>query len=145
MPEGKLKAASDSRVAAAIREAIGAGPDEDVTVRTPQFTRPPSWAQPGCPPASREQWNDLYKMDGVALRELGLHPWCTHHEMEHEYGRNGVLYLLPGEWYRSIPAGFPITDICGGDELFSPGVTDDDIRFGCLAFGILVPAQEVES
>jgi hypothetical protein len=52
--------------------------------------------------------------------------------------RTFTLRLLPGEWYKQIPAGYEIADIFGEREEFAPGITDDDIRFGCLSFGILV-------
>ena len=52
-------------------------------------------------------------------------------------------------WYRmqptfgykaaSIPAGTEIVDINYATEKFEPGKTDDDYRFGMLAFGVLCP------
>ena len=48
------------------------------------------------------------------------------------------LWLFPDEWYSAIPAGLPIININAASELFVPGVTDDDIRFGCLAYGVLI-------
>lgn len=47
------------------------------------------------------------------------------------------IYLLPAEWYNSIPDGFELVDICGKKEFFKNGKTDNDQRFGCLAYGIL--------
>jgi hypothetical protein len=46
------------------------------------------------------------------------------------------VILIPGEWYRLIPDGFMVTDIFGITEPFIKGETDDDIRFGCLSYGI---------
>lgn len=49
------------------------------------------------------------------------------------------IWLIPGEWYDYIPDGYLLTDICGRQEPFKRGKTDNDIRFGCLAYGILRP------
>lgn len=46
------------------------------------------------------------------------------------------IYLIPGEWYNSIPDNYPLTSITGRIEPFKKGKTDNDIRFGCLAYGI---------
>lgn len=56
-------------------------------------------------------------------------------EVEHD------ILLIPGEWYNSIPEGFELIDICGHKELFKKGETDNDIRFGCLAYGIIRPSS----
>lgn len=47
------------------------------------------------------------------------------------------VWLFPSEWYNSIPNGFKLISISGENHLFEKGKTDDDRRFGCLAYGIL--------
>lgn len=47
------------------------------------------------------------------------------------------LWLIPGEWYNVIPDGFELITITGEKHLFQRNRTDNDTRFGCLAFGIL--------
>lgn len=123
-----LKHSDESDLAARLRAAIGAGPDEQVTIRTPQFTRPANWPRPGGPPGTREQWDALREMTRDALIEMGLGNW------------NGRLMLFPGEWYLRIPAGFEVECLMGEVEPFELGVTDDDIRFGFLPYG--VPAAD---
>lgn len=71
-------------------------------------------------------------MSRQALKEVGLRAW------DEPDGHGRVLMLLPGEWYQHIPRGYEIVDINGNAERFEPGVTDDDIRFGCLAYGIVI-------
>jgi hypothetical protein len=66
----------------------------------------------------------LFSLPKQKLIELGLGNW------------NGKLMLFPKEWYNAIPKDFPIESINGEIEPFEPGVTDDDIRFGYLAYGI---------
>ena len=44
--------------------------------------------------------------------------------------------LIPGEWYEVIPDGFMVTGLDGEQYPFKNGESDDDIRFGCLAYGI---------
>lgn len=46
------------------------------------------------------------------------------------------IILFPGEWYDVIPDGFIVTGLYGEQYPFKKGDTDDDIRFGCLAYGI---------
>jgi len=50
---------------------------------------------------------------------------------------NAVLWVYPGEWYNRIPAGLDVVDIFGTEERFVPGITDNDIRFGCLPYGFV--------
>ena len=51
--------------------------------------------------------------------------------------RGTILYLFPGEWYNSIPQGFPLVTVNGDKIKFDHGKTDDDIRYGVLAYGFL--------
>jgi len=125
-----LKGAADDELAAKIREAIGALPNEKVYVNTPQFERPDNWPAPDNPPSSLEDWWALHTMPKVALQAMGMGSW------------DGKLMLFPGEWYDAIPKGFVVQDISGNYEEFRPGKTDDDIRCGCLAYG--VPAVDGE-
>lgn len=53
--------------------------------------------------------------------------------MTGDYG----LWLFPYQWYPHIPEGMELLDINGETELFKKGVTDDDMRFGVLAYGIV--------
>lgn len=48
-----------------------------------------------------------------------------------------TLMLIPGNLFNSIPKGYPIVDIFGKKEKFDPATSDDDVRFGCLPYGIL--------
>lgn len=96
---------------------------------------------PGCPPATPEEWAALRGMSESALREIGLRTWDSRPD-----GR--ALMLIPGEWYRAIPAGFRVVDINDfdhnpiTDEAFVPGGSDNDIWFGCLTYGIVVQGAE---
>jgi len=107
----------------------------NVEIVTPQFTRPANWTPPQSAPADFEV---LRKMSASALRELGLRPWGRREDADGNEIAGETLYLFPGEWYWSIPAGFEVVDIFFETEKFVPGRTDNDIRFGCLSFGILV-------
>lgn len=65
------------------------------------------------------------------LYDLGLSPWGE----EPETGKK--LWLFPLSYYPHIPAGFPIVYIDYRRDAFMPNVTDNDTRFGYLAFGVL--------
>ena len=49
-----------------------------------------------------------------------------------------VLWLFPKELYSSIPDGLEIVDINGSVEKFERNKSDNDSRFGALAYGIAV-------
>lgn len=110
---------------------------EKLTIVTPQFEREPGAPTPAPAPSD---WDGLKEMDVTALRELGCRRWNDPSLAEDgdEVFGGKTLMLFPGEWYRHIPEGFPIVGISGEREHFEPGVADDDIRFGCLPYGILV-------
>lgn len=122
MPKGKLVSGKKSKLAAKIRKAIGATENETVLVTTPQFKRTKDMPPVKKPP---KDWDKLRNMTKAQLKALGCGSW------------DGRLMLFPKEWYNSIPAGYEIEDINGSTEEFVPGETDDDIRFGCLAYGVL--------
>lgn len=151
MPTGKLKNAGESQMAAVVREAIGAGPNEEVEVTTPQFTREPGAVDPSAPPASREDWGDLSNSDRNTLRERGLRCWGGFRRSDRHLSGWGEavgedatheVWLFPGEWYNSIPAGLEIAGLSGELEAFVSGHTDDDIRFGCLPYGVMIKVMD---
>ena len=99
-----------------------------IKIITPQFERSKSDAAAASPPSD---WEAMRTMNVTALLELGLRKW--------DEPKNGTMLMrLPGEWYRDIPKGFELECSSGEVEGFVPGVTDNDIRFGCLAYGIRV-------
>lgn len=108
---------------------------------TPTFQREAGRPAPACPPGDAEAWSALTTMDRGALVELGLRPWNDPAQPDsHDPPalRTATLWLLPAEWYDHIPDGQPLVDINGRSMKFSKGVSDNDMRFGCLAYGILV-------
>lgn len=126
-----LKKSSESTDAAMIREAIGAGPDEPVNVYGPQFHRTADMPPVKAPPTG--DWNLLRDKTASEMKAMGCALWSSESD---KHGR--VLMLFPYEWYDHIPAGFEIEVIDGEIERFDPGETDDDMRFGVLAYGIRV-------
>ena len=96
----------------------------DCEITTPQFLREDG-ILPGKPPKDKKFFDSLKNVPEKTLIQLGLRQWKRGH------------WLYPGEWYDSIPEGYPVVDIFGETELFEHGKTDDDIRCGCLAFGFI--------
>lgn len=135
----ELSPVGESALADAIREKIGAAPTDVVKVVTPQFTRPPGEPVPACPSADQAWWQALRTMGYCALREMGMGLWGV------KQGK--ALLLFPDEWYRSIPDGFSVVSIGAFDfgasepEVFVKNETDNDIRFGHLAYGIVVDCE----
>ena len=110
--------------------AIGLAPGDVVNVTTPQFER-----TDGLRPIENpsELFHSLHTLPKETLLKLGMQPWG-------DYG----LWLFPYQWYKHIPAGFKILDICGKEEEFAPGETDDDMRFGALSYGIVPEFERKE-
>lgn len=122
----KLAFGDANELSAAIREAIGVGPYDEVECVTPQFTRT-NGRKVTYFPSSPNQFDALKDMRPEVLKELCLGLWDE-----------GGPWLLPGEWYDFIPEGYPLYCISGEIKPFKKGVTDNDIRFGCLAYGIML-------
>jgi hypothetical protein len=130
LPEGTpVLSMDDPDFAEKFAEATGIKPGEPVEIITPQFHR-----EPGAPPAhsAPEPFSEIYNRSIAELRQLGCRAW------DEPDSEGYVLMLLPGEWYDKIPNGTQLIDINGEPESFVRGVTDDDIRCGCLAFGVRV-------
>lgn len=122
-------------------KAVGAQPGDSIEIVAPQFGRPAGYPSPGSAPRTQKEWEALASMSEVALREMGLGPWGTSNKDDDGNMSGPMLWLFPGEWYTSIPAGLEIVNIFFEHLRFIPGETDDDIRFGCLSFGVLRTAQ----
>ena len=112
------------------RSALGLKDGEGVEFITPQFER----ADGITPTTSVDSWSLLRQLSISALKQLGCGQW----DAPDEHGL--VLMLFPKEWYGIIPNGYQIECIGGESETFCHGQTDDDYRFGCLAYGIKVMA-----
>jgi hypothetical protein len=146
MSSGKRVLASPgvSALADAIRGAIGAGPEDTVMVTLPQFTRDPTEPGPKAAPRDRAGFDALRDLGEDALQALRLRRWGRRDENRDGTETGPMLWLFPGEWYPYLPAGLPVVDIFWKEETFAPGATDDDIRFGCLSFGIVRNADLVQ-
>lgn len=95
----------------------------EINLITPQFDREDDVDVMDAP-ASRRDFEALRECDDDELAELGLRRWSED------------LWLFPHEWYDHIPKGFEIETINDKLEAFDPGQTDNDKRFGVLAYGI---------
>lgn len=112
-------------------KAIGLQPGETLEISTPQFERTDGLQVPVL--ADFTDWDNLHKTDEETLKALGFGLW--------EETTEGKHFLFPKEWYDIIPDGYPIVDISGNKEEFKRGETNDDYRFGCLAFGFIQPKE----
>lgn len=108
-------------------EAIGAEPGEQIEIITPQFKRADGLQVPRL----QVSFSNLPLYDDATLKAIGCQKW----DEPNEAGE--TLWLFPHEWYGIIPDGTPIVVINGEHETFKRGETDDDMRFGALAYGFL--------
>ncbi|MDP1873699.1 hypothetical protein [Phenylobacterium sp.] len=111
--------------------AIGVEPGETIEIVTPQFERTDGLS----PVAPDFDFSSLPSLPEASIRALGCMAW------DEPDTEGQVLWLYPAEWYAHIPEGHMIVDINGELERFQRGVTDDDMRFGVLAFGFLRKAD----
>lgn len=98
-----------------------------IQISTPQFDRTDGAV---ISTANEVDWNNLKSCSKGQLLAAGCQVWNE--------TLVGTHWLFPKEWYHLIPEGFEILCIDGETEKFKPGVTDDDTRFGVLAYGFLV-------
>lgn len=106
------------------REATDVTPTGAITVMTPQFHRTPDMPPPPSLPANDEEWAELKSMTVIEAKERGFGNW------------DGGLMLLPGEWYVHIPAWLEVECIGGEVSPWGSEERDNDIRCGCLAYGV---------
>lgn len=117
----KILNANDPNFVEKFREAVGAEPGESIELAIPQFDRIDGQSVPLIP----ADLSALPKMTENELRLLGCQRWDENH------------WLYPGEWYDFIPEGHPMLCIDGSTVIFEKGKTDNDTRFGALAYGFL--------
>lgn len=67
------------------------------------------------------------------LVEVGFLDFCNFKEGSKDYG----LFIFPGEWYNAIPNGFEVTTIILSKSVFDKNTFNNDVRFGCLSFGVI--------
>lgn len=69
---------------------------------------------------------DLSRMTVETAKEMGLRKWDD----------NSDLYLFPLWFMPLIPIGTEVTAINGEKIIYDGTNLDNDIRFGCIAYGI---------
>jgi hypothetical protein len=116
---------NDPDFAAKFADAIGLKPGEKLEIHTPQFTRTDGLEVP-LPVCDFAR---LHELPADTLKAIGCQKW------DEPDAEGKVLWLYPAEWYDHIPDGTTVVDINGSTEQFKRGVTDDDRRFGALAYG----------
>lgn len=97
-----------------------------IQIVTPQFDRIDGKVVTS-KPSTMEEFQALRTMSEAELKALGCGIWNKDKGVTH--------WLFPKEWYDTIPNGLMIDVIDGRTEAFESGKTDDDYRFGCLAYG----------
>lgn len=113
-------------------EAIGAKPGDTVQITTPQFERTDGLQVP----LPIMDFSKLPNLSEDTLKAIGCQKWDVPDD-----DRN-VLWLFPAEWYDHIPDGTIVYTINGETEVFKHGETDNDRRFGALAYGFMRKADQ---
>jgi len=120
--------AEDPNFSEDLMKALDLKDGEPIEIITPQFTRTDDFVI-GYIPKTQEEYAALPKMTPDNLKKIGCQVW------DNENGK--IHWLYPYEWYDHIPNGTEIVDISGNVEQFERGVTDNDMRFGALAYGFV--------
>jgi len=118
---------------AELLDALGVKEGDKIELITPQFNRVDDFLI-AVPDKHEKFFMALLTFSDAQLSEIGLQKWDETEE--------GTSWLFPHQWYSGIPEGFEVTDINGKKELFKNGITDDDMRFGALAYGIFKENQQ---
>jgi hypothetical protein len=116
-----------------LADSLGIQPGEKIQIMTPQFDRMDG-KMVTVPEFTPLDWAKLPTKSHEELIGMGLGVW--------KKGEEGTHYLFPHEWYNIIPEGLEMKCINGTTEIFKRGVTDDDKRFGCIAYGFVKPASD---
>lgn len=119
-----------------LRDALGLKPGEAMQVMTPQFNRTDGLEVP----LPLMDFAKLPTLSEETLKAIGCQKW------DDADSAGKVLWLFPCEWYDHIPDGTRIISISGEHEFFKRGETDNDRRFGALAYGFerKVPQPDVK-
>lgn len=122
-----------------LMDVLGIKPGDKLNVITPQFEREYDLEIDFIPKDKVELDALINSAPQEVLKKMGVCVFTTHEE-EIKYGTtylgpDEIHYLFPGEWYSHIPNGYPTLTINGDIERFEKGVSDDDIRYGCLPYG----------
>ena len=80
-------------------------------------------------PETKDDFFALKSLPSEVLKKMGVRVW----DKNEETGK--THYLYPGEWFNLIPEGYPVISISNKEEFFYKNKSDDDIRYGCLAYG----------
>lgn len=75
-------------------------------------------------------FNDLSKEEAIELR------FCKWSE------EDPSLYLIPIWLFPILPVGTKLTSINGDEIVYDGKNVDNDVRFGCLAYGVRVKLDE---
>ena len=127
--------ASDPDFAKKLREAIGLKPGEKVEITTPQFERTDGRVVTYFP-KTKEEYELLPQLSDKNLKKLGLGKWGDE--------KGFMIWLYPKEWYSHIPEGLTVVGLFGEEYTFERATADDDIRYGCLAYGLKKPLSDSE-
>ena len=119
----------DKDFAVQLNDSLGVESGDTIEIITPQFDRTDK-LEVVYIPKNVEEFDALKTFNKQKLIDLGVGVWYETPKMTH--------YLYPKEWYDYIPDGYPIAFISGHTEPFETDKTDDDYRYGCLAYGFVV-------
>jgi len=104
-----------------------------ITITPPQFERVDGLEVPHAL-FSKKGFEALKHKSEDELRALGCQIWDENGDTIH--------WLYPSEWFKLIPEELEIITISNKIEKFDIHNTDDDMRFGALAFGFIQEKQK---
>ncbi len=87
-------------------------------------------------PESKEVEIPILNSDDTYNVNLGKEDLQTENLQKDEW-----VLLFPGEWFDIIPEGFIVTGLYREEYPFKRKEADNDVRFGCLPYGIRKPIE----
>ena len=118
----------DENFTANLIKALGIKPGDKINFIAPQFERVDGRAITYLP-YTPEEYKALKNLEPTSLIKIGCQKW---NEKEGK-----IHWLYPHEWYDHIPNDTEVVSISGEVEKFKHGETDNDKRYGALAYGFI--------
>ena len=123
---------SDKDFVEDLTSALGVKDGDSITFISPQFDRMDGRMVTYLPDTA-EEYEALKLMNAGNLKKVGCQIW--------DDNDGQITWLYPAEWYDHIPDGTEVVSISGDVKIFKKGETDNDKRYGALAYGFLSESQ----
>lgn len=126
--DGEILNINDPEFVDKFTKKIGVKPGDSIRLIIPPHERGNTGPYNGYVPQNEEELNAVKAFSKEVLFEIG----CREFHVDLD---GFTLWLYPGEWFDYIPKNYEVDCISGETLKWDSKECDNDIRFGCLAYG----------